>query len=98
MIYSTYITKAPIGDLDQDSSEEEAVQDMICRTFECRLDNHNHYSGDSKVAGYDTDDSLDVTQRRWPRNKGGRSKMRRGESKKSPRQPAKRAVAFGKRR
>lgn len=69
MTHSRYsFAKVPIGNLDQDSSEEEAVQDMIRRTLES-LDNDDHDSNDFEDAGYGTDDSWDVTRRRWARNK-----------------------------
>jgi hypothetical protein len=43
---------------------------MIHRTLlQRRLDNDDHDGGDSKDAGYDTDDSCDVSRRRWAHNK-----------------------------
>jgi hypothetical protein len=73
MTHSRYsFAKAPIGNnLDQDSSGEEAVQDMIRRTLEgIDIDDHDHVHDTFEDAGYGTDDSWDVTRRRWARNKG----------------------------
>jgi hypothetical protein len=71
MTHSRYsFAKAPIGNnLDQDSSEEEAVQGMIRRTLES-IDINDYGHDDSEDVGYGTDDSWDVTRRRWARNKG----------------------------
>jgi hypothetical protein len=54
MIHTPNIAKAPIGDLDQDSFEDDVVLEMISRTLES-LDRD-----DQEDVGYDTADSWDV--------------------------------------
>lgn len=77
MTQSRYsFAKAPIGgnNLDQaDSSGDEAVQDMIRRTLESiDINDHSGHNDDSfEDVGYGTDDSWNVTRRRWARNKQG---------------------------
>jgi hypothetical protein len=78
MTHSRYsFAKAPIGNLDQDSSEEEAVQDIIRRTLESLdMDGFDHDDSED-TGGYGTDDSWEVTRRRWARNKGDTVTVRR---------------------
>jgi hypothetical protein len=77
MIHSRYTSTATattttkalvVGDLEQDSSQEEAVQDMIRRTLESLDFTDDPLDFDFEDAGYGTDDSWDVTRRRWARN------------------------------
>jgi hypothetical protein len=79
MLHHTCITKAPIGDLDQDRSEEDLLQDIVRRTLESLEHEHHDYFEDT---GYDTDDSRDVNWRRWARNKGDTDIVRRRSSVK----------------
>jgi hypothetical protein len=74
MTHSRYsFAKAPIGNnnLDQDSAGEEAVQEIIRRTLESININDHRDHDDFPDVGYGTDDSWNVTRRRWARNKGG---------------------------
>jgi hypothetical protein len=76
MIHTPNITEASIGDMDQDRSEKESVQDPVRRTLDS-LDVENHDRNDFRDTGYDTDESWDVTRRRWARSKGDMGIVRR---------------------